>query len=170
MSATRNYLKNTGEELEGMVAVKWFKKNCDGCSFPTKVAKRSYIAKMLRAGCDIHDAEYTTIPLMWPPKSKRAKKERKLADKRLRKNTRRIMGAMGKHPWRGAIVGSIIWAGLRPFGRWAMTPPLTKIERMPGNLEELHEFIFMIEEFYGPITAYGTLELRAIARKQGIEQ
>ena len=167
---TREALNFAGEELDGMIAAKWFKKHCDGCSFPTKVAKRSYMAKMLRAGCDCHDAEYTTIPLMWPHKSRRAKKERKLADKRLRRNTRTIMGAMGKHRWRGAIVGTIIWAGLRPFGRWAMTPPLTKIERMPVSLEEFSEFVLMIEEFYGPITSHGAVQLDSIARKMRIER
>ena len=157
MSATkiRKRLKKFDEELDGMIPPKWLKKRCDGCSVPTKLAKRSYIATMLRAGCDIHDAEYTTIPIMWDRTSKKAKQERRNSDKRLRENIKIIMSARGKHPIRGKFVGTVFWMALRPFGRWALTDPrCTKLERLPLTDQEDKDFLDMIEEFYGPLTEH----------------
>lgn len=135
--STRKRLKEKGVLLEGVVAPKWFKRRCDGCSVPTWSAKRLFSAKMLRAACDIHDTEYFLISMLYPEGDAGRARLRRESDKRLKRNVRVIACNFGKWRFRGLFLAPIYYAGVRLGGSHAMKNPEEKRDRWPLTRWEL---------------------------------
>lgn len=133
--------------MEGIIPPKWFKKRCDGCSVPTKVAKKATKAKMLRAGCDIHDGEYTILPIIFEKGSPEIKRHRKESDRRLYRNIKLIACDFKKPTWKSKFLAPIYYIALRPFGRFALTHWTKKRSRMPVTSKEYDEFVAMVNEY-----------------------
>ena len=149
---TRAQLELEGTLLEGVIVADWFKENCDGCS--ASIFKKYPTMRQLESACIIHDAEYTFIPVSYPLKSKGAKNARKLADKRLLRNCKLIIGARGKHPIRRFTLSRAVYYVVRLCGSKAVVPLHKKAYRMPRTTEQLAEFMNMVYYVHGA-TGFG---------------
>lgn len=144
---TRNELENQGVLLKGPIVPAWFKTRCVDCSAPKPFKNMSMVARLTSA-CEIHDARYTVIPVVFENGSKALRRARKHADREFFDNCKLIVGAYGRRRWRGLLLTRTVYAVVRAFGRWAIGKSDVKGHRMPKNHQEFLDWKAMVNECY----------------------
>lgn len=146
---TRIELERQGVLLDGPIVPSWFKTRCVDCSAPKPFKDMSMVSRLTSA-CEIHDARYTVIPVVFKKGSKELRRARKHADKEFFNNCKLIVGAYGKRRWRGVFLTRIVYSAVRTFGRWAIGKRDVQGHRMPKTNTELSDWCSMVEECYMP--------------------
>lgn len=163
----RTELSKRGELLRGICPPKWFKRKCDGCSVPTKVAKKAFLAKMLRAACDIHDADYFCIAIYYKVGSNKCDIARRHADWQFKQNIKTVSKGFGRFRFLGWFLSPLYYWGVRIGGGVAMREPEEKRHKWPVTESEYFDMVAMLDSFavLSPVV-HGTTTRREIMLKR----